>query len=151
MTSEPRRDNILVVANRTCPCTELHELLRGRATDDARVVIVAPALNGRLAHAVSDTDGAVADARARLATAVEHLRDAGIQAEGIVGDSNPMIAIDDVLAQFGADEIVVSSWPPGDSNWLEKNLIEDARSRFGLPVHHVVSRYGLAEAAASVA
>jgi GABA permease len=143
MTSEPRRDSILVVANRTCPCAELHELLRGRATDDARVVIVAPALNGRLAHAVSDTDGAVADARARLATAVEHLHDAGIEAEGIIGDSDPMIAIADTLASFDADEIVVSSWPPGDSNWLEKNLIENARSRFGLPVHHVISEYGL--------
>ncbi|CAA9524233.1 MAG: hypothetical protein AVDCRST_MAG85-3085 [uncultured Solirubrobacteraceae bacterium] len=151
MTSEPRRDSILVVANRTCPCAELHELLGGRATDDARVVIVAPALNGRLAHAVSDTDGAVAVARARLATAVEHLHDAGIEAEGIVGDSDPMVAIGDVLASFGADEIVISSWPPGDSNWLEKNLIENARSTFGLPVHHVVSRYGLGESAATAA
>jgi hypothetical protein len=151
MTSSPRRDHILVVANRTCPCTELPEMLRGRASDDARVVIVAPALNGRLAHAVSDTDGAVAGARARLATAVAHLQAAGIEAEGIIGDSNPMIAIADVLAQFAADEIVISSWPPGRSNWLEKNLVEKARSRFGLPVHHVVSAYGLDAPAARAA
>jgi len=135
--------SILLVANRTCPCHELHELLEARGARGARVVIVAPALNGRLAHAVSDTDGAFTDARARLATAVEHLGDAGIEAEGIVGDSNPLVAIEDVLARFSADEIVISSWPPGRSNWLEKNLIENARADFAVPVHHVISEYGL--------
>ena len=143
MTSTSPPERILLVANRTCPCHELHEILEKRGAPGARVVIVAPALNGRLAHAVSDTDGAFADARARLATAVEHLGDAGIEAEGIVGDSNPMVAIEDVLAQFRADEIVISSWPPGRSNWLEKNLVENAREDFGIPVHHVISEYGL--------
>jgi hypothetical protein len=151
MTSTTPPERILVVANRTCPCRELHEILRERAAANARVVIVAPALNGRLAHAVSDTDGAFTDARARLATAVEHLRDAGIEAEGIIGDSNPLVAIEDVLAQFAADEIVISSWPPGRSNWLEKNLIDNARADFAIPVHHVISEYGLDEPAATAA
>jgi hypothetical protein len=151
MTSDTQSERILLIANRTCPCREVHELLRDRATATARVVIVAPALNGRLAHAVSDTDGAVVDARARLASAVEHLAEAGIEAEGIVGDSNPIVAIDDALAQFAAEEIVISSWPPGRSNWLEKNLIEHAREDFGIPVHHVISQYGLDAADARAA
>ena len=121
MTSSSPPERILLVANRTCPCHELHEILERRGGPGARVVIVAPALNGRLAHAVSDTDGAVADARARLATAVEHLRDAGIEAEGIVGDSNPLVAI------------------------------ENARSDFGIPMHHVIPEYGLETPAASAA
>ncbi len=151
MTSTSPPERILLVANRTCPCHELHEILEARGAPGARVVIVAPALNGRLAHAVSDTDGAFTDARARLATAVEHLGDAGIEAEGIIGDSNPLVAIEDVLAQFSADEIVISSWPPGRSNWLEKNLIENAREDFGIPVHHVISEYGLDTPASSAA
>ncbi len=143
MTSTTPPERILLVANRTCPCHELHDILRQRSAANARVVIVAPALNGRLAHAVSDTDGAYSDARARLAAAVEHLGDAAIEAEGIIGDSNPLVAIADVLAQFAADEIVISSWPPGRSNWLEKNLVENARAEFAVPVHHVISEYGL--------
>ncbi len=151
MTSTAPPERILLLANRTCPCSELHELLHERSAANARVVIVAPALNGRLAHAVSDTDGAVQAARVRLATAVDHLRERGIEAEGIVGDSDPMLAIGDALSQFAADEIVISSWPPGRSNWLEKNLIEKAREGFGIPVHHVVSEYGLEAPAASAA
>ena len=151
MTPTTPPERILLVADRTCPCHELHDILRQRGAANARVVIVAPALNGRLAHAVSDTDGAFSDARARLATAVEHLREAGMEAEGIIGDSNPMVAIEDVLAQFSADEIVISSWPPGRSNWLEKNLIENARAAFAVPVHHVISEYGLDEPAADAA
>jgi hypothetical protein len=149
MNSTTPPERILLVANRTCPCREVHELLNERSAATARVVIVAPALNGRLAHAVSDTDGAVEEARARLATAVEHLREDGIEAEGIVGDSDPMLAIADALSQFAADEIIISSWPAGRSNWLEKNLIENAREGFDIPVHHVVSEYGLEAAAAS--
>ena len=150
MNSIAPPERILLVANRTCPCSELHELLNERSAVSARVVIVAPALNGRLAHAVSDTDGAVEEARTRLATAVDHLRERGIEAEGIVGDSDPMLAIGDALSQFDADEIVISSWPRGRSNWLEKNLIENARESFGVPVHHVVSEYGLEAAGPSV-
>jgi GABA permease len=143
MTSRAQPQRILLVANRTCPCHEVHDLLVEHGAADAHVVIVAPALNGRLAHAVSDTDGAFREARERLDVAVGHLRDRGIEAEGIVGDSNPLVAIDDVLAQFAADEIVISSWPPGRSNWLEKNLVDNAREDFGIPVHHVVSHFGL--------
>ncbi len=151
MTSNTPPERILLVANRTCPCGELHELLDERSAANARVLIVAPALNGRLAHAVSDTDGAVEAARERLATAVDHLSEKGIEAEGIVGDSDPMLALGDALSQFDADEIVISSWPAGRSHWLEKNLIENAREEFDIPVHHVVSEYGLEAPAASAA
>jgi hypothetical protein len=47
-------------------------------------------------------------------------------------------AIDDALRTFGADEIVVSTHPPGRSNWLEKGVIERSRERYGCPLTHVV-------------
>ena len=46
--------------------------------------------------------------------------------------------MDDALRMFGADEIVVSTHPPGRSNWLEKQVIERARERYRLPITHVV-------------
>ena len=134
---------ILIIANRTCPCEELRDLVRARSGEGTRVAIVAPALNGRLAHLVSDSDGAVDAARERLATAVDGLREHGVDAQAVVGDSDPLNAIADTLVDFPADEIVISSWPPGRSHWLEKNLVSRVRERYDVPVHSVTSDYGL--------
>jgi GABA permease len=42
------------------------------------------------------------------------------------------------LRTFGADEIVISTHPPGRSHWLEQGVVEGARERFDVPVYHVV-------------
>ena len=138
---EPER--LLVVANRTCPCPALIEEVAQRATLDTEVLVVSPALNKRLRHWVSDTDGAMADARARLELALGLFAEAGVRAGGEIGDADPLQAIEDALARFPADALIVSTLPPGESNWLEKNLIQRAEERFELPVTHLVSRYGL--------
>jgi len=138
----PRR--ILVIANRTCPCPRLLEEIRDRALGGPnQVLIVAPALNTRLRFLTDDTDRAVLDAEARLTTAVESLRAAGVHAQGAVGDAEPVQAIEDALHSFAADELIVSTHPPGDSHWLERGLLERARERFDLPVVHLDSRYGV--------
>ena len=51
--------DILLIANRTCPCPGVLDAVRARAAPDGRVLIVVPALNGRVKHYVSDTDEAV--------------------------------------------------------------------------------------------
>jgi hypothetical protein len=66
-------ERILVIANVTCPCEELRDIVQDHAGPDTQVAIVAPALNGRLAHLVSDSDAAVMAARERLAAAVAAL------------------------------------------------------------------------------
>lgn len=134
---------ILVVANRTCPCPALHDEVKTRGGYGADVLVVAPALNNRLRHWVSDSDAAVASAHERLGSAVAALEQNGLQARGVVGDADPFRAIEDALVQFEADEIVISTHPPDASNWLEKDLPKRAREQFDLPVAHVVSQYGL--------
>lgn len=136
---------LLVVANRTCPCPALIEEIARRSGPGAedRVRIVAPALNSRLRHFVSDVDDAVRQARDRLGEAVAALAEAGIRAEGAIGDADPLTAIEDELARFDAQELVISTHPAGASNWLERGLVERARERFDVPVVHVVSEYGL--------
>lgn len=141
----PRR--ILVIANRTCPCPALADEVQRRAQDTAtEVLVVAPALNSRVRHWVSDVDGAVAQARGRVMAAVDELRSRGLDAHGEVGDANPLLAIDDALAFFPADEIIVVTHPPKQSNWLEHGLIEKATLRFDVPLVHLVSEYGLVPA-----
>ena len=136
---------ILVLANKTCPCPELRRLLVGRADahDALDVLVVAPALNSRLAHYVSDSDRAVTAAQERLEVALVALRGEGVPARGAVGDAQPLLALEDALADFAPDEIVISTHPPGQSHWLERHLLERARERVEVPVVHLTTEYGL--------
>ena len=61
-----------------------------------------------------------------------------MHARGEIGDGDPLQALEDALREFPADEIVVSTHPPGRSHWLEQGVVENARMRFDVPVTHVV-------------
>lgn len=102
------------------------------------MLVVCPALNSPLRHWASDEDGARAKAERRLGESLAALASAGVEARGEVGDADPVQAMDDALRTFGADEIVISTHPPGRSNWLEKEVIERARGRYPVPITHVV-------------
>jgi hypothetical protein len=132
----PRR--ILVVANETVAGRALRGEVVERAQRGAEVLVVCPALNSPLRHWTSDEDQARAQAQARLDESLGALRRAGVEGRGEVGDADPIQAIEDALRTFGADEIVLSTHPPGRSNWLEKEVIARARERFDLPLTHVV-------------
>jgi hypothetical protein len=130
---------ILVVANETVGGAELFDVIAERSEGvDEDVLVVCPALNSPLRTWVSDEDAARAAAQARLDATLARLASAGIDARGVVGDGDPLQAIDDALRTFGADEIVLSTHPEGRSNWLERGVVEAARARFDVPIRHVV-------------
>jgi hypothetical protein len=132
----PRR--ILVVANETVAGRALRGEVVARATGDARVLVVCPALNSPLRHWASDEDDARARAQGRLDESLAALAREGVEARGEVGDADPIQAMEDALRTFGADEIVISTHPPGRSNWLEKGVIARAGERYDVPITHVV-------------
>lgn len=132
----PRR--ILVIANETVAGRALRGEIVRRAEGGAEVLVVCPALNTQLRHWTSDEDGARARAQERLTHSLAELAREGVEARGEVGDADPIQGIEDALRTFGADEIVISTHPPGRSNWLEKETIGRARERFDLPITHVV-------------
>ena len=136
--------HVLVLANRTCPCPGLHDFVHAQLTErPAEVTVVAPALNdSRLAHWVSDTDEAVEAAAERLEQAIQGLTTDGVAVSGHVGDAKPLTAIEDALARFPVDLLVLSTFPPGQSHWLEDGLLE-ATGDLAIPVRHYVSEYGL--------
>jgi hypothetical protein len=145
---EPAPFHLLIIANRTCPCPGLADDVIARIEGrPGRVHVVAPSLNSRLRHWTSDVDAAIGAARGRLQIAVDLLEAAGLAASGDVGDSDPLVAIADALHTFPAHAVLISTWPEGRSNWLERGLLERARGRFALPIEHAVSRYGLLEEA----
>jgi hypothetical protein len=131
---------ILVVANETVGAEALATLLRTRAAGMREdVLVVCPALNSRLRTWTSDEDHARDAAAQRLEASVASLTASGVRATGIVGDGDPLQALEDALRTFPADEIVISTHPPGRSHWLEKGVVAEAERRYDVPVTHVVS------------
>ena len=66
------------------------------------------------------------------------MRATGLDVEGEVGDGDPIQAIEDAVRTFQPDELIISTHPPGRSHWLERGVVEKARSRFDMPLIHVV-------------
>lgn len=143
-TALPRRGaenerRILVIANETVGGSELLDVLRRKAEGvREEVLVVCPALNSVVRHWASDEDAARAAAQRRLDASLSLLARDGVEARGQVGDGDPLQAVEDALRTFGADEIVISTHPEGRSNWLERNVVGQARERFDVPITHVV-------------
>jgi hypothetical protein len=139
---------VLVIANQTATSWPLiNELCAQAKRGPAQFHLVVPALNSHLRHWLSDTDDAVLAAHRRGEDALARLKSHGLPISMEVGDSVPLLAIGDALAQFPADEIVISTLPPARSHWLEHDLVELARGRFDVSVRHLIAGEDVALAA----
>jgi hypothetical protein len=106
----------------------------GSGAEDAEVVVVAPALDSRMRFWTSDNDEAIARAEEVQQESVERLTEEGVAATGESGESDPLLALQDALATFPAEEIVIFTHPEGERNWAEEGLVEQARELFSVPV-----------------
>jgi hypothetical protein len=124
----------LVVAAEPVDPGQLADVI-GEDVSDDEVRVVTPALNdSRLAFWISDSDEAIADAESTQEKTVERLRSEGIEAEGGTGESDPLLALEDALATFPADRVVIFRHPEGEGAYLEDDVIAEARERLGIPV-----------------
>ncbi len=131
---------LLVVANETlaADAEPVREVVARRP--DGRgleVLVVAPALRGRLERLTSD-DRPRRAAEQRLRGYLALLAGLGIRAEGVIGDDDPLLAIDDALRMFDADEVLVATAPEAQSAWLALDLVERVRQLGTTRVRHVV-------------
>jgi hypothetical protein len=128
-----------VIANETVGGETLREEIRRRAEDyEERVRVICPTLLSRMRYIASDEDAARGQAQERLEHSLSRLREVGVNCEGVVGEADPLQAIEDALRTFGADEIMISTHPEGRSRWLERGVVTAARERFDVPITHVV-------------
>lgn len=141
--ASPRR--ILVVANQTACGDELLAAIGARMRQGpCRFTLLVPA-TPPAEHATWTEGDARALAKRRMAAALTRFGDAGADTvEGVVGDANPVRAIDDVLIDNPHDEIILSTLPPGVSRWLRLDLPRRVEQRFALPITTVVSERQLA-------
>jgi hypothetical protein len=137
--SDDETHRVLVLANETVGGSALLDEIRSRCKGRrSEILVVTPAITSQVKHWVSDTDGAYEDADERRAASVSAIREAGLDARGMVGDSDPNVALEDALSRFPADEVIISTHPPERSRWLERGVVERAQREIDLPVTHVV-------------
>jgi len=106
----------------------------GDEVEGAEVLVVSPATNqSKLAFWVSDADEAIHEAEVAQEETVERLEEEGVDAAGDTGESEPAVAIEDALATFPADRIVICSHT-GERDYREDAGLADAEQRFGVPV-----------------
>ena len=111
----------------------------GEDVEGAEVLVVSPASNqSKVAFWVSDSDEAIEEAETAQIDTVERLEEEGVDAAGDTGESEPAVAIEDALATFAADRIVIFSHPEGDRDYREDEALADAEARFGVPVTHAL-------------
>lgn len=129
---------ILVVTTAVSPSADIEDVVRARAGKDAEVYVVAPASKISWLDRLTNAEG---DARQNAAERAEAASNAapGDQVEGHVGDVDPLLAIEDALRKFPADEIVVLMAPDEQASWLEHGLGKDATERFSIPVTPLVT------------
>lgn len=131
--------HILVVANETVVSKALVDLIEERAkSGGVRVTVLAPVNQPRQGYVVY-YDTRRAAARRRLDKTLELLRAAGVHADGVVVESDPVAALRDAIDQLQPDEVIVSTHPQQKSGWLRRNAVEQMQRVAGdLPFQHVV-------------
>ena len=128
---------VLVVANDEIDDDDIPTLIGPQEPAARReVLVVTPALNSWMGRLVADAGTAERDAESRLNHSVAVIRRAGFAASGIVGDADPLLAIDDTLTVFAADEVVIASVAAREDGWLGGKLVERAHAWCGLPVRY---------------
>lgn len=117
---------LLVIANRTADSDALYDVLVARAAaGPVEVTLVAPA--------------SAPGTQARVERALERLREAGVPAEGAVGDEDPIVAVQDAWDPRRFDEVVVATLPTDVSRWLSLDLPRRIRRLTDARVTHVVA------------
>jgi hypothetical protein len=131
----PWTTKLLVIANRTVDSDEIRDAIVNRAVaGPVEITLIAPASSG--AGSMRERRAATA---LRLDRAVQGLRDVGVPVEGVVGDPDPMLAVQDAWDPRRYDEVIVATLPTGVSRWMAADLPHRVERLTGARVTHVVT------------
>jgi hypothetical protein len=132
---------VLVVANKTAATPALLDAVRERAAKGpCEFTLLVPNPAHGLHKVVDPEDQTTSEAEQTLELAVPLLEQAaGSQVEGMIGDSEPLAAIQDAVNLHGFDEIIISTLPTRVSKWLRLDLPHKAAG-LGLPITTVTAK-----------
>jgi hypothetical protein len=118
----------LIVANQTLTSRSLTDAIKARLADGpvrTHVVVPLSPVGGRLTWEA---------AKSRLDEVLGRLRDMGAEADGEIGDRDPVMAVRDALRGREIDEVIVSTLPKGLSRWLGEDVPSRLRDSVAVPV-----------------
>jgi hypothetical protein len=124
----------LIVANQTLTSRSLTEAITTRLADGpikTHVVVPLSPVGGRLTW---DERASREVAQQRLDEVLTRLRSMGAEADGEVGDRDPVMAVRDALRGREVDEVIVSTLPKGLSRWLGEDVPSRLRDSVRCPV-----------------
>jgi hypothetical protein len=126
---------VLVVAYKTAATQPLLDAVRERASrGPTTFTLLVPNAAHGLHRVVDPEDQGTSEAQAVLDTAVPQLSEAaGSPVEGLVGSTDPHMAVEDAVNLRGYDEVIISTLSPKLSKWLHLDLPSKI-SGLGLPV-----------------
>jgi hypothetical protein len=135
MESSTSPQRILVVAHRTAATPALIDAVRERAArGPATFTLLVPNTAHGLHRVVDPEDQEAGEAQTVLDLALPLLEEAaGSHVEGLIGDPEPLNAIQDAVNIHGFDEIIISTLPQRVSRWLKLDLPSKLNG-LGLPV-----------------
>ena len=114
--------------------SERHGLLDGMVAGEAGPMVV-QADHPRRAD--QEREVLAKQSRGRLELLTREIRAAGGDADGDLGDPDPLKAIEREVRTHRFDEIILSTPPAGLSKWLRRDLPHRVERKFGLPVETV--------------
>ena len=137
--SSPAR--VLVVAHKTAATPALLAAVKERAAKGpATFTLLVPNTAHGLHKVVDAEDQDANEAQHIIELALPLLDEAaGAHVESLVGDPNPLDAIQDAVNMHGFDEIIISTLPKTVSRWLKLDLPSKV-SGLGLPVTTVTAK-----------
>ena len=137
--SNPAR--VLVVAHKTAATPALLAAVKERAAKGpATFTLLVPNTAHGLHKVVDAEDQDANEAQHVVDLAVPLLDEAaGAHVESMIGDPNPLDAIQDAVNMHGFDEIIISTLPTRVSRWLKLDL-PNKLNGLGLPVTTVTAQ-----------
>jgi hypothetical protein len=132
---------VLVVANRTAATPGLLDAVRERAGRGAcSFTLLVPHTSSGLHRVVDPEEHGQSEAESVVELAVPLLEQAcGQPVESLIGDAEPLAAIQDAINLHGFDEIIISTLPTRVSKWLKLDLPSKVAG-LGLPVTTVTAQ-----------
>jgi hypothetical protein len=135
MESSKAPARVLVVAHKTAATQPLLDAVHERASHGAATfTLLVPNPAHGLHRVVDPEDQGTGEAQQVLDRALPLLSGAaGSTVEGMIGTTNPHMAVEDAVNLRGFDEIIISTLSPRLSRWLKLDL-PSKLSGLGLPI-----------------
>jgi hypothetical protein len=129
---------LLVLATDPVGADDIRAALPDDDLGDSEVLVVSPAVNeSPVAFWVSDADEAIADAESTAEQTAAALRERGTRARATTGESEPLVALQDALATYQADRVLVFVRDEDEARYREDDVLGEAQRRFGVPVTEI--------------